>query len=229
MSLIEAEGLTKLFRQAIKAPGRAGAVKHLFHPCIGCFAHPSLFFSIRDNARCNGEQCDVIKPSAFKLIGSEGDRSLTKGKHVDEQSNQFRRNETEIMRTDPLPSPTWKRLGFVDPPDEQRSGQGVGIVILDSLCPHATLQHLGHRVTYVSVHDDLSVTCHAIAFEPPPEQTNDAGIHGLMSVLLLGHAPFELGGFCLTPQKGKEGAHRPSLDQKKAQSLIVETLRSPLS
>lgn len=96
------------------------------------------------------------------------------------------------MNTEPLPAPTWKRLGFATAPDYRTSGKDVGIVILDWLQPHATLHHLGARITYVMVDDYLQVTCRAIASESPTPSQDDSGIHGLMSVLLLSHAPFEL-------------------------------------
>lgn len=93
-----------------------------------------------------------------------------------------------------LPKPTWVRLGMANPPDERISGKDVGVVVLDRLRPHSTLRHLGHRLVYVVVNDDLSVTCRNIACESPCDDYGDFGEHGLKSVLLLSHLPFELEG-----------------------------------
>lgn len=93
-----------------------------------------------------------------------------------------------------LSKPIWKRLGFEHAPDPVSSGKDIGIVVLDSIRPHAALRHLGRRIIHVIVNDDLSITCRDIAFEVPREQDGDHGEHGLMSVLLLSHAPFKLDG-----------------------------------
>jgi serine protease AprX len=93
-----------------------------------------------------------------------------------------------------LPKPMWQRLGFERAPDASTSGKDVGIVVLDRIRPHATLRHLGSRIIHVVVNDDLSITRRDIAFEEPREEDGDYGEHGLMSVLLLSHAPFELEG-----------------------------------
>lgn len=96
-----------------------------------------------------------------------------------------------------FPEPVWSRLGFPDPPDED-SGQGVGVVIIDTLRPHQTIRHLGSRLKYVSVNNDLSVECRDVACEEPDEADGNKGEHGLMALLLLAHAPFEAEGMHYT-------------------------------
>ena len=54
--------------------------------------------------------------------------------------------------------PTWKRLGFSDIPDLDRSGKDVGIVILDMIRPHSKIRHLNKRLKYIIVNDDFSIT-----------------------------------------------------------------------
>ncbi|MBU5354150.1 hypothetical protein KQI74_17820 [Paenibacillus barcinonensis] len=58
-----------------------------------------------------------------------------------------------------IPDPTWARLGFLEPPNFDTSGQDVGIIIIDRLKPHPALRHLGHRLKYITVQPDLSVHC----------------------------------------------------------------------
>lgn len=92
------------------------------------------------------------------------------------------------------PEPTWARLGFSEAPDFTESGKNIGIVIIDTITPHPAIQHLGHRLQYVTVHDDFSITCRNIALEEPLDQDNDSGEHGLMTLLALSHKPFVLQG-----------------------------------
>ncbi|MFG1732066.1 hypothetical protein [Paenibacillus sp. 843] len=75
------------------------------------------------------------------------------------------------------PEPTWARLGFSDAPDFTESGKNIGIVIIDTITPHPAIQHLGHRLKYVTVHDDFSVTCQNIALEEPVENEDASGEH----------------------------------------------------
>lgn len=93
--------------------------------------------------------------------------------------------------------PNWSRLGFTHPP-EADAGKNIGIVIIDTIRPHPALRHLGSRLTYVSVHNDLSVTCRELAFEEPNDADGDKGEHGLMAVLALSHQPYEIEGMCYT-------------------------------
>lgn len=95
----------------------------------------------------------------------------------------------------PYPYPNWKRVGFTLPPDPKTSGRGIGVLILDTLQPHVSLQHLGQRLIYVTVHDDLSVTTLPLSPRSSPLSVGeDDGEHGIMSMLLAAHAPFELNG-----------------------------------
>ncbi|GMK37614.1 hypothetical protein PCCS19_06680 [Paenibacillus sp. CCS19] len=89
--------------------------------------------------------------------------------------------------------PTWARLGFPQAPELDLSGRGIGIVIIDTIRPHASIQHLGDRIEYVTVNEDLTIECRAIADEEPILDS-DYGEHGLMSVLALAHQPFEQEG-----------------------------------
>jgi len=99
------------------------------------------------------------------------------------------------MHDQPYPHPNWKRVGFAGPPDPDTSGRGVGVLLLDTLQPHACLQHLGQRLIYVTVHDDLTVTTRALSPRPaPPAAGEDDGEHGIMGTLLAAHAPFKLNG-----------------------------------
>ncbi|MEC0256589.1 S8 family serine peptidase [Paenibacillus lautus] len=92
------------------------------------------------------------------------------------------------------PEPTWARLGFSDAPDFTESGKNIGIVIIDTIAPHPAILHLGHRLKYVTVHDDFSVTCQNIALEEPVENEDASGEHGLMTLLALSHKPFAFQG-----------------------------------
>ncbi|MEK4237938.1 S8 family serine peptidase [Paenibacillus sp. FSL H7-0714] len=96
-----------------------------------------------------------------------------------------------------LHEPTWSRLGFSYPPEED-AGKDIGIVIIDTIRPHNTIRHLGSRIKYISVHNDLSVECREIAFEEPNDSDGDKGEHGLMAVLALSHEPFEFKGIKYT-------------------------------
>lgn len=40
--------------------------------------------------------------------------------------------------------PTWLRLGFPGAPDAKTSGENVGIVIIDTLKAHQSIQHLNN-------------------------------------------------------------------------------------
>ena len=93
-----------------------------------------------------------------------------------------------------LPEPTWMRLGFGTPPSEENSGKDVGIVVMDQIQPHATLIHLGDRIKHIIVNNDLSITSENVALEPTNPTDATYCEHGLMSVLSLAHAPFELEG-----------------------------------
>jgi serine protease AprX len=93
-----------------------------------------------------------------------------------------------------LSKPMWKRLGFEHAPDPVSSGKDIGIVVLDSIRPHAALRHLGRRIIHVIVNDDLSITRRDITLEAPRDRDGNHGEHGLMSVLLLSHVPFILDG-----------------------------------
>ena len=90
--------------------------------------------------------------------------------------------------------PTWKRLGFSDIPDLDRSGKDVGIVILDMIRPHSKIRHLNKRLKYIIVNDDFSITSREPALEKPEDFSTSYGEHGLMSLLLLSHLPFEYNG-----------------------------------
>ncbi len=94
------------------------------------------------------------------------------------------------MTTGRLPLPTWKRVGFPYSPDVTISGKDIGIVILDRIRPHPALRHLGNRIHYLVVDDDLKVTHRNIAFEEPDPKHGSYGEHGLMVVLTIAHAPF---------------------------------------
>lgn len=90
-----------------------------------------------------------------------------------------------------LNEPTWSRLGFAYPP-EKDAGKDIGIVIIDTIRPHASIRHLGARIKYIQVDYDLSVECREIAFEEPSAEDGGKGEHGLMAVLALSHEPFEV-------------------------------------
>ncbi|MDR9857186.1 S8 family serine peptidase [Paenibacillus sp. VCA1] len=93
-----------------------------------------------------------------------------------------------------FPDPTWARLAFPEPPDYFTSGQNIGIVIIDKLKPHETIKHLGSRLKYVTVNDDLSIISKNIAHVLPSDCDGDRGEHGLMTLLALSHKPFRLQG-----------------------------------
>ena len=90
--------------------------------------------------------------------------------------------------------PSWMRLGFTQPPDE-RSGKGIGIIIIDDISPHPALTHIGQRLRHVVVADDLSVTCRVLGRESFDPDGLEDGIHGLMTMLTLTHQPFYDHGF----------------------------------
>ncbi|MCK6075400.1 S8 family serine peptidase [Paenibacillus silvae] len=99
-----------------------------------------------------------------------------------------------------IPDPTWARLGFLEPPNFDTSGQDVGIIIIDRLKPHPALRHLGHRLKYITVQSDLSVHCNEeVAYQAYADsflegQDEGAGMHGLQTVLALSHEPFAING-----------------------------------
>ena len=92
-----------------------------------------------------------------------------------------------------LAEPTWMRLGFIEPPDETTAGKGVGIVILDDVINHPCIRHLSGRLKRISVDKDFNVTCKDVILEEAetsaPYKKNE---HGMMSLLLLSHLPFEI-------------------------------------
>ncbi|WP_405156620.1 S8 family serine peptidase [Paenibacillus sp. FSL K6-0108] len=92
-----------------------------------------------------------------------------------------------------IPDPTWQRLGFSEHPDVHTSGQGVGIVIIDSIKPHHLINHLNTRIKCVTVHENLTVTMKDISSNNG-EEDHLKGEHGLMSVLALTHEPIRLEG-----------------------------------
>ncbi|QHW29499.1 S8 family serine peptidase [Paenibacillus rhizovicinus] len=91
--------------------------------------------------------------------------------------------------------PSWFRLGFSEVPG-QSAGQGIGIIIIDDICPHPTLNHLADRIKHVVVANDNAITCSDIVNEGFNPSNLDNGIHGLMTVLTLAHEPFTVDGFC---------------------------------
>src|SRR5699024_785526 len=90
--------------------------------------------------------------------------------------------------------PNWLRLGFPDAPDPDSSGHDVGIVIIDTLKPHQSIQHLKERLIYITVHDDLSIQVQMPAFEEPSMIKNVENEHGLLTVLSLAHQPCKING-----------------------------------
>ena len=92
-----------------------------------------------------------------------------------------------------LPDPTWLRLGLQSCPDPDSWGKDVGVVVIDYLKPHPTIRHLGKRLQYVTVNDDLAVTCSDI-FSKEHEETHPKYEHGLKSLLLLAHKPIDIDG-----------------------------------
>lgn len=100
------------------------------------------------------------------------------------------------MNTTFLADPLWMRLGFDTPPDETQAGKGIGIVITDTVINHPFIKHLGGRLKSVTVNKDMSVDCRDIVNEVPQEKApypNNAE-HGMVSLFLLSHMPFELEG-----------------------------------
>lgn len=84
--------------------------------------------------------------------------------------------------------PSWKRLGFVAPPDRSTSGKGIGIIILDDIVPNKLIAHLGKRVKQVKVRDDSKVLCIDLA-DLASQPLMGAGLHGMMILQLLAHLP----------------------------------------
>lgn len=99
-----------------------------------------------------------------------------------------------------IPDPTWARLGFIEPPEFQSSGQHIGVIIIDQIRPHPAIRHLGERLKYVTVNHDLSVQCNDdIVIQTDSNSFSDGedaelGVHGLKTVLALSHEPFEING-----------------------------------
>ncbi|WJH29109.1 S8 family serine peptidase [Paenibacillus sp. CC-CFT742] len=93
-----------------------------------------------------------------------------------------------------FPDPTWARLGFMEPPDFHNSGHKIGVLIIDKMKPHHTIRHLGDRMKYVTVENDLTINCNNIAFQSSGEEDEEVGEHGLMTILTLSHQPFFLEG-----------------------------------
>lgn len=90
--------------------------------------------------------------------------------------------------------PNWLRLGFPEAPDPDLSGHKIGIVIIDDLKPHQSIQHLKERLIYVTVHNDFSVEVQMPVFEEPEEIQDFEDEHGLMTVLSLAHQPCKING-----------------------------------
>ena len=90
--------------------------------------------------------------------------------------------------------PNWLRLGFPDAPEPNSSGHNIGIVIIDTLKPHQSIQHLKERLIYITVHDDLSIKVQMPAFEEPAEINDFEDEHGLLTVLSLAHQSCEING-----------------------------------
>lgn len=88
--------------------------------------------------------------------------------------------------------PNWLRLGFPDVPDFYSSGHNIGIVIIDTLKPHHSIQHLKERLIYITVHDDFSIEVQKPAFEEPEEIQDFENEHGLLTVLSLAHKPCKI-------------------------------------
>lgn len=100
------------------------------------------------------------------------------------------------MYTSFLADPNWERLGFEMPPDQTNAGKGIGIVITDTAIHHPLIQHLAGRLKRVTVSEDLSVNCVDIILEEPQESSPYPSYaeHGMMSLFLLSHLPFEVNG-----------------------------------
>ncbi len=88
-----------------------------------------------------------------------------------------------------IPEPTWARLGFSSPPEMKTSGEHVGVVIIDTICPHVTIEHLEERVHYVQVNHEFDISHRTIAYEPSQRDTSKEE-HGLKSLLTMAHQPF---------------------------------------
>lgn len=132
------------------------------------------------------------------------------------------------MYTSFLADPTWERLGFKTSPDETQAGKDIGIVITDTVINHPMIKHLAGRLKRVTVNDDMSVVCRDVIMDEPQEiapYPNKAE-HGMVSLFLLSHLPFELKGkkyVGLVPQATfiMIGNHDPVL-LKKAMEWIIE-------
>jgi serine protease AprX len=100
------------------------------------------------------------------------------------------------MYTSFLADPLWMRLGFDTPPDETVAGEGIGIVMTDTVINHPIIKHLGERLKRVTVNNDMSVECRDVVNEEPQEKAPypDNAEHGMVSLFLLSHMPFELEG-----------------------------------
>lgn len=81
----------------------------------------------------------------------------------------------------------------MEPPDFHIPANN-GVVIIDKMKPHHTIRHLGDRMKYVSVENDLTINCNNIAFQSSGEVDEEVGGHGLMTILNLSHQPFFLDG-----------------------------------
>lgn len=90
--------------------------------------------------------------------------------------------------------PTWLRLGFPEAPDTKTSGQNVGIVFIDTLKAHQSIQHLEGRLIYITVHDDFAIEVRTPALEEPQEIQDFEDEHGLLSLLSLAHQPHKING-----------------------------------
>lgn len=90
--------------------------------------------------------------------------------------------------------PTWLRLGFPEAPDAKTSGENVGIVIIDTLKAHQSIQHLKKRLIYITIHDDFTIEVRTPAFEEPQRIKDFDDEHGLLSLLSLAHQPYEING-----------------------------------
>ncbi|MBS4221784.1 S8 family serine peptidase [Lederbergia citrea] len=132
------------------------------------------------------------------------------------------------MYTSFLADPTWERLGFSTPPDETRAGEGIGVVITDTVINHPTIKHLAGRLKRVTVNDDMSVACRDVVLEEQQEEVPYPNIaeHGMVSLFLLSHLPFELEGkkyVGLVPQATFIMVdHHDPFRLKKAMEWIIE-------
>ncbi|TCS95770.1 hypothetical protein [Hazenella coriacea] len=86
--------------------------------------------------------------------------------------------------------PSWKRIGLSQPLDK-RSGQGIGIIILDEITPHVSLRHLKGKIKRVKVHKDFSITCSDVLKEPLTKEVDKYTEHGLKLLSLLAHQPMK--------------------------------------